>query len=384
MRRNNTIVFFLTKILFYICIVIVTSTLKIPSSLCAEPLISVEIFAKEIQLNQVNIESPVIIQPLNKVLEPKQHWKIKISRNKVFLETNNNLKISTGNQNLILIPEEKDYLCISTPKISKRCYHGKIQIKPEKNKLRLINNVSITDYLYSTIGSELPIKWPEEAVKAQTVVIHSYLLYTIKKNKLLQDSTQNQFYGGIAYEKPEYNTYINEVKDIIITDQNGQPVEALYHSTCAGKTLNNEEVFGGKAKEYLRGTPCPYDKESNFSRPKTINIEEYKLKKTLKAKDIKFIKDQNGTLKSIILNNKTLSPYEFWLKLGKNFGWGNIPGIKYNINCLKNRCSTTSIGAGHAVGLCQWGARGMAKKGFNYQEILRYYYKKVSFKGRNS
>ena len=34
-------------------------------------------------------------------------------------------------------------------------------------------------------------------------------------------------------------------------------------------------------------------------------------------------------------------------------------------------------GCGHGVGLSQWGAHGMAKLGFNYEEILKYYYKGI-------
>ena len=34
-------------------------------------------------------------------------------------------------------------------------------------------------------------------------------------------------------------------------------------------------------------------------------------------------------------------------------------------------------GCGHGVGLSQWGAHGMAKLGFNYEEILKYYYQEI-------
>ena len=37
-------------------------------------------------------------------------------------------------------------------------------------------------------------------------------------------------------------------------------------------------------------------------------------------------------------------------------------------------------GSGHGIGMSQYGARGMAEKGYDYKEILNYYYKNVVVK----
>ena len=34
-------------------------------------------------------------------------------------------------------------------------------------------------------------------------------------------------------------------------------------------------------------------------------------------------------------------------------------------------------GWGHGVGLCQWGARSMAERGWDYEKILRHYFPKA-------
>ncbi len=39
-------------------------------------------------------------------------------------------------------------------------------------------------------------------------------------------------------------------------------------------------------------------------------------------------------------------------------------------------------GSGHGVGMCQWGAQGMASKGASYREILLHYYPKTKIKTR--
>ena len=37
-------------------------------------------------------------------------------------------------------------------------------------------------------------------------------------------------------------------------------------------------------------------------------------------------------------------------------------------------------GYGHGVGLSQWGAQGMAEKGYKYYDILLHYYKNTDIK----
>lgn len=283
-------------------------------------------------------------------------------------------------EKITLLPESKEGICLDTKDTHGRCYKGSVTIKNKEGHLNIINEVSVIDYLNSVAGSEIPPDWPTEAVKAQTVAIHSYLLNALESNKTLKDTTQDQFYGGSTYENSSYREYTNQVMNVIMVDSENKPVKALYHSTCAGKTLNNEDVFGGKPLNYLRSTPCKYDSESNFARTKTYEIKLDKLKNLLRTTSILFKKKSDGSLLSVQLDHSTLSPYEFWLQLGQKLGWGAVPGIKYNINCNKGLCVINSKGAGHAVGLCQWGARGMAKKGFNYQDILRYYYKNIFFK----
>jgi stage II sporulation protein D len=74
-------------------------------------------------------------------------------------------------------------------------------------------------------------------------------------------------------------------------------------------------------------------------------------------------------------NGKTIDGYQFWLKLGQKFGWDKVPGTRFSLLDNGNgQVVFSSTGAGHGVGLCQWGAVGMAKEGKTYQQILEFYY----------
>lgn len=367
----------------YIIIIAICLLIKIPATkannLQKSNLISVKLFSKEKKIDYICVYTHTTIKPLNKPLNPDERWQLKAQQDMILLyQKHTNIQHHLP-KSVSLIPENNSPICIGLSKMPKRCYHGTLKLTSENNNLTIINQVPTIDYLHSTVASELPSGWPPETIKAQTVAIHSYLLHLLSKNKLIYDSTQNQFYGGSTYENPSYNIYINEVKDIVMVNKNNLPIEALYHSTCAGTTLNNESVFGGEPTSYLKAKPCKYDKSSNFAQPKVYEISKEKLLRLLHTKDIYFVRNKSDQLKSIQLDNKTFTPYQFWLKLGQILGWGSVPGVKYNIHCYHNTCKISSIGAGHAVGLCQWGAKGMAEIGFKYTDILRYYYTNILF-----
>lgn len=66
--------------------------------------------------------------------------------------------------------------------------------------------------------------------------------------------------------------------------------------------------------------------------------------------------------------------YQFWLHLGQEFGWDKAPGTNFSLREENGQVVIKSRGAGHGVGLCQWGAIGLAKQGRSYRAILSAYF----------
>ena len=46
----------------------------------------------------------------------------------------------------------------------------------------------------------------------------------------------------------------------------------------------------------------------------------------------------------------------------------------FELNSGRDYLILEGRGSGHGVGMCQWGAEGMARAGFNYRDILSHYY----------
>ena len=60
--------------------------------------------------------------------------------------------------------------------------------------------------------------------------------------------------------------------------------------------------------------------------------------------------------------------------LRRILGYSKIRSTQFHIESIGREVVFTGKGAGHAVGLCQWGAKEMAELGYRYQSILEYYY----------
>lgn len=138
-------------------------------------------------------------------------------------------------------------------------YRGNFLIRIENNKLKPINIVGFEYYLRGL--TEVPTSWPLEAQKAQAVAARSYILANLGKHKNYDicDSVHCQVYTGYDREKSYLGkNWVNAVsltKSQVIFYQ-GKNVAAYYHSTCGGKTENNENVWGYSPIGYLRGVNC--------------------------------------------------------------------------------------------------------------------------------
>ena len=55
-------------------------------------------------------------------------------------------------------------------------------------------------------------------------------------------------------------------------------------------------------------------------------------------------------------------------------GYSQVPSIFFEPELMDREIVFSGRGAGHGVGLCQWGAKELARKGFDFKAILAYYY----------
>ncbi|MCX7758138.1 MAG: SpoIID/LytB domain-containing protein [bacterium] len=285
------------------------------------------------------------------------------------------------------IPEYKDIMILSSNYLEykNRKYRGKFFIVNKDKKYYLVNLVEINEYLKSVVPSEMPSSWDIEALKAQAIAARTYAIkVTIERRKKgevfdLYSTVLDQAYYGIDKENPRTDEAVERTKDLIIVYDN-QPIWALYHSNCGGQTIDGRMVFPKRldpTHQYLSSVKCQYSGKKWENK-----VELYTIKKNLE----KSMKVSIYSIENIYTNN-----FRTYIVYNKNsiyslYNWEIRKLIGYNVirSPYINKLSIEGehvvfegTGFGHGVGLCQFGANTLAKNGFNYQDIIKYYYKNV-------
>lgn len=261
-----------------------------------------------------------------------------------------------------------------------RRYRGEVKISAASRAqgavLNCQNLVAMKDYINSVVGSETPIEFPKEALKAQSVIVQTRM-QRYKIGDDLNDSTEKQVYFGIDNERKIVIDAVQESWGQKLTFA-GKPVTAFFHSCCAGGTSSSSYFTGKPISQACDiGVKCNHCNRSMFWKETKhrIPLNQY-LKEFKEGVPTISKRDSLGRpLRIKYPSYKEEQAYDFWIRFGQAFGWDKIPGTRFEIQKVNEaEIEVTSRGAGHGVGFCQWGACGLAAQHKNYKEILQFYF----------
>ncbi len=165
-----------------------------------------------------------------------------------------------------------------------------------------------------------------------------------------------------------YNEYL---------EYNGQVIDAMFFSTSVGATENSEEVFSNMVP-YLRSVVSTWDEispvyEIDYSFTLTDFYKKLNLKFESSLNTEVIDKTSTGRIKKIKINGKDYEGAEIVKSLGLKSNY-------FIMKLVDDAVKIKTKGYGHGVGMSQYGAQAMALKGFEYKEILAYYYQGTSLK----
>jgi len=173
---------------------------------------------------------------------------------------------------------------------NKSLYRGHLQADITDKGARIINHVGIEDYLRGVVGSEIGSLSPPESLRAQTVIARTYAYASRNKHGSegadVCDSTHCQAYKGASAERATIDPAVQATRGIIMISD-GEPIATLYHASCGGMTSDNDKVFGGAPRSYLRRVVCPFCRDgTNFRWTRSITAAT--LIKALRSEKITF------------------------------------------------------------------------------------------------
>ena len=268
----------------------------------------------------------------------------------------------------------------------------------------VVKNVPIEEYLSGVISAEMPANFPLEALKAQAVASRSYIFdkMTSGGNKIpshkgadvCTDSahckawiSKEERFKNWAESEQEKNwnkilTAISETDGEYMTYE-GEPITAVFYAISSGTTERAEDVWGGDVP-YLQNADSSLDKnapgyhsskefsEKAFRSLIVTAYPEISLPKSPSDWYCDEIRSSGGAVLSCKIGNKTIKGTE----IRKIF---SLRSHNYTLTYKNNTFIFDVLGYGHGVGMSQWGAKFYADEGKNYRDILRIYYKGISF-----
>lgn len=261
---------------------------------------------------------------------------------------------------------------------------GAVDVVYRGGGLSVINELDLEEYVKGVVPSEMNAAWHSEALKVQAVAARTYGLY----QKMLNDGrdydvvagTQDQVYRGRDGVDQRVHDAVETTRGLVVAYRNA-PILAAFSSTAGGPTEDAMNVWA-KDLPYLKGVDCPFDENSPYYQWRaqfTINELEQSLRKQgMTVGTIATLTPYSYTRAGRVDRVRILhSQGELVLRgqdLRKAVGYGIIPSTQFEVEALGHDVVLSGRGSGHAVGLCQWGAKEMAERGHSYASILRYYF----------
>ncbi len=279
--------------------------------------------------------------------------------------------------------------------VAGRRFRGRVMAHAESGRLSLVNHVELEDYVAATVGGEMPSSWPEQALRAQAVATRTYALHqrALHQRALHQRAVQqpvaswdvrateqSQVYRGIESETERTRQAAAATRGEVLTHA-GQPILAVFHSTSGGRTASAAEVWG-KSVPYLGSIDVEFEDIAPFTYWRTVFPPDA-LSGLLAAagSDLRRVdslevtgRSESGRVERIVARGAARR--EDWS--GKRLrtlveGLG-LRSRLFDIRSTPQGFAFVGSGYGHGVGMSQWGARELARRGTSYQRILARFY----------
>jgi len=294
-----------------------------------------------------------------------------------------------------------------------RAYRGDLKVIIGEKGLTLINILSVEEYLYGVLSSEMPASSPSQALRAQAVAARTFVFRNLGRHQKegfnFCPHVHCQVYQGISAETPATIAAVRDTRGEVIV-YNDKPIDILFHANCGGCLAS--DTFG----------KCNYMEEKidsfNLDIPKSAYSEEewfsnFPLAFCSKNRGSKFrwqrVYDREDfsiafggkieNLKNIILKEKGecfhYTEIEIVTSTDSKSLKGNLAIRNYFDRLrssafkiekkLSGKGQTSMLlfwgaGFGHGTGMCQDGAVGMAGDGYNWRKIINHYFSPVKIK----
>ena len=261
---------------------------------------------------------------------------------------------------------------------------GRLEVFIDRGALVAVNAVDLEQYVAAVVASEVPPKWPAEALRAQAVAARTFAV----AQKVAQgpgarahlgSSVLDQVYRNAARPPQPALDAARSTAGEVLT-YGAAPIAAWFSASCGGVSESAEAAFHLEpgAAPYIRGGDSDDDRREWTVRLPLAEITAALRKAQRMQAEVRGVavetRTATGRAKDLALATSSGTRPLSAVELRQLLGYNRIPSLLFEVSTEGATALFRGRGSGHGVGLCQWGARSRALAGAGYRDILAHYY----------
>ena len=264
-----------------------------------------------------------------------------------------------------------------------KTFDDNLSVVPENDHFKMINSTVLDNYVAGVTEAESGKGYSTEYYKVQAILARTYALNHLQKHQSEGFNICDQVHCQVYYGKSHSSSILEAVrltKGLVVVDENTlNLIVAAFHSNSGGETVNSEELWGTKTS-YLRSVKDSF----SLNMPNSKWTRKMPLNDWLDYLRIKYNYPVEDSLAKVAVLNFTQQNR----KVNIEFAGIKVPlkdirtdlqlkSTFFDLHATKDTVIFNGRGFGHGIGMCQEGAMKMAKLGYSYSEIIKFYYQNI-------
>ncbi len=270
-------------------------------------------------------------------------------------------------------------------RLNGREYPSPLEIVRSGDGFAVVNEVPLEEYVVGVLRAEASEKWPPAMLRAQAVVARTYAAYhrnlaAGKPFHILASTAHQQYAGRVPAASPAWGAVRETTGQVLLWE--GEVFPAFYHTESGGYTEDPRMVFAARTMPALKPVRCEFSAGSPHYYW-NLDLRLTDLAELLRRNDVNV-----GAISAIEISERTPSLRASAVTVhgarssarlrGNDFrrmiGYDTLKSTLFAVAIDGDWARFSGRGYGHGVGMCQWGAKGMAEQGYAARKILEFFY----------
>ena len=267
-----------------------------------------------------------------------------------------------------------------SPSIKRHTFQDNFIINSNSGFLKIINDVEVSNYLAGVIESEGGGGRHLEYYKVQALISRTYVLKHMNRHMSegynVCDAVHCQAYHNMMRHTPSIIEAVRQTRGEVIVDHDDNMLSSYFHANCGGQTSDGSYVWRNSISYCLPfiDTFCLRSRQSTWTQTISKRTWENYL-----SQEFNFpLKDKNVKKEMYHFDQPYRKAFYVHPSLGVPLrdirSKFNLKSTFFDVSQKNGNVILSGRGFGHGVGMCQEGAMHMAKRGYSYEQIAKFYF----------